>query len=242
MNSAAPWSQLHRDGSALRGAERRQVAGTVAVPAVVGTRRRRPRHQHRSRHGRLVAYRTTRRHRRSSGPASSSPTAPPTSTRSAGSTTSAVVIWRPCRTTTSTGRPGRRRARQVRPVPGDPGLRLLGARARHHDAARPADRRRRRCGGDRAGRGGELDRLHRRQEGRPASTGRASRSISPDRSPVEIHVAINGRANRVEHLDHPDVTLTTDSTTFIQLACGRIDPAGPDRLGCGQLDRRRRTR
>ncbi len=29
---------------------------------------------------------------------------------------------------------------------------------------------------------------------------------------------------RVDHLDHPDVTVTTDSTTFIQLACGRIDP------------------
>ncbi len=40
----------------------------------------------------------------------------------------------------------------------------------------------------------------------------------------QIHVAIDGRAARVEHLDHPDVTVTTDSTTFIQLACGRIDP------------------
>lgn len=39
-----------------------------------------------------------------------------------------------------------------------------------------------------------------------------------------IHVAVDGRAKRVDHLDNPDTTLTTDSTTFIQLACGRIDP------------------
>ena len=40
----------------------------------------------------------------------------------------------------------------------------------------------------------------------------------------EINVAVDGRAARVDHLDNPDVTLTTNSTTFIQLACGRIDP------------------
>ena len=40
----------------------------------------------------------------------------------------------------------------------------------------------------------------------------------------QLHVAVDGRAARVDHLDHPDVTVTTDSTTFIQLACGRIDP------------------
>lgn len=40
----------------------------------------------------------------------------------------------------------------------------------------------------------------------------------------ELHVAVNGRAKKVDHLDNPDVTLSTDSTTFIQLACGRIDP------------------
>jgi predicted lipid carrier protein YhbT len=28
----------------------------------------------------------------------------------------------------------------------------------------------------------------------------------------------------VEHIANPDVTLTTDTVTFIQLACGRIDP------------------
>jgi uncharacterized protein (TIGR03083 family) len=40
----------------------------------------------------------------------------------------------------------------------------------------------------------------------------------------QLHVAVDGRAARVDHLDHPDVMVTTDSTTFIQLACGRIDP------------------
>jgi hypothetical protein len=43
----------------------------------------------------------------------------------------------------------------------------------------------------------------------------------------EIDVAVDGRAMRVDHLDQPDVMLTTDSTTFIQLACGRIDPQIP---------------
>jgi hypothetical protein len=40
----------------------------------------------------------------------------------------------------------------------------------------------------------------------------------------EIDVAVNGRAKQVDHLDNPDATLSTDSTTFIMLACGRIDP------------------
>lgn len=39
-----------------------------------------------------------------------------------------------------------------------------------------------------------------------------------------LHVAVDGRAKMVDRLDNPDVTVTTDSTTFIQLACGRIDP------------------
>jgi uncharacterized protein (TIGR03083 family) len=43
----------------------------------------------------------------------------------------------------------------------------------------------------------------------------------------EIDVAVDGRAKQVDHLDNPDATLTTDSTTFIQLACGRIDPQVP---------------
>jgi len=36
-----------------------------------------------------------------------------------------------------------------------------------------------------------------------------------------------GRAARVEELAAPDVTLSTDSLTFMLLACGRIDPEGP---------------
>ncbi|QZA06583.1 maleylpyruvate isomerase family mycothiol-dependent enzyme [Mycolicibacter heraklionensis] len=40
----------------------------------------------------------------------------------------------------------------------------------------------------------------------------------------QLHVAVDGRARAVDHLTDPDVTLSTDSTTFIQLACGRIDP------------------
>jgi uncharacterized protein (TIGR03083 family) len=47
--------------------------------------------------------------------------------------------------------------------------------------------------------------------------------------PVErtMNVAVTGRAGLVDTLDAPDVTLTTDSTTFALLACGRIDPQGP---------------
>ncbi len=40
----------------------------------------------------------------------------------------------------------------------------------------------------------------------------------------QLHVAVDGRAKAVDHLNNPDVTVVTDSTTFIQLACGRIDP------------------
>lgn len=43
----------------------------------------------------------------------------------------------------------------------------------------------------------------------------------------DLNVAVDGRAKQVDHLANPDVTLTTDSTTFIQLACGRIDPQIP---------------
>ncbi|MGB8858108.1 MAG: maleylpyruvate isomerase family mycothiol-dependent enzyme [Ilumatobacteraceae bacterium] len=35
---------------------------------------------------------------------------------------------------------------------------------------------------------------------------------------------VDGRAARVDELADRDVTLTTDSLTFMQLACGRIDP------------------
>ena len=40
----------------------------------------------------------------------------------------------------------------------------------------------------------------------------------------QLHVRVDGRAKKVDQLDDPDVVVTTDSTTFIQLACGRIDP------------------
>ncbi|HQY83678.1 MAG TPA: maleylpyruvate isomerase family mycothiol-dependent enzyme [Ilumatobacteraceae bacterium] len=35
---------------------------------------------------------------------------------------------------------------------------------------------------------------------------------------------VDGRATRVDELPAPDITLTTDSLTFMLLACGRIDP------------------
>jgi uncharacterized protein (TIGR03083 family) len=40
----------------------------------------------------------------------------------------------------------------------------------------------------------------------------------------DISVIVDARAKQVDHLDSPTVELTTDSTTFIQLAAGRIDP------------------
>jgi uncharacterized protein (TIGR03083 family) len=40
----------------------------------------------------------------------------------------------------------------------------------------------------------------------------------------DLSVKVDGRAKQVEHIDNPDVELTTDTLTFIQLACGRIDP------------------
>lgn len=43
----------------------------------------------------------------------------------------------------------------------------------------------------------------------------------------ELNVVVDGRAKPVERLDNPDAILRTDSTTFIQLACGRIDPQQP---------------
>jgi uncharacterized protein (TIGR03083 family) len=39
-----------------------------------------------------------------------------------------------------------------------------------------------------------------------------------------FHVKVDGRATRVEHLEDPTVVVTADSRTFVQLACGRIDP------------------
>lgn len=42
-----------------------------------------------------------------------------------------------------------------------------------------------------------------------------------------MFVSVEGRAKAVDHIAEPSVTLTTDSTTFVQLACGRLDPQGP---------------
>jgi Mycothiol maleylpyruvate isomerase N-terminal domain/MDMPI C-terminal domain len=40
----------------------------------------------------------------------------------------------------------------------------------------------------------------------------------------DLAVVVGGRARAVDHVDHPDVELTTDTVTFVQLAAGRIDP------------------
>ncbi len=40
----------------------------------------------------------------------------------------------------------------------------------------------------------------------------------------DLAVAVDGRAAVVDRVSRPDVELTTDTVTFIQLACGRIDP------------------
>ncbi len=48
------------------------------------------------------------------------------------------------------------------------------------------------------------------------------------RGPVtrSIYASVDGRAGRVDHLDDPSVEVSVDSLTFVQLACGRIDPQG----------------
>ncbi len=40
----------------------------------------------------------------------------------------------------------------------------------------------------------------------------------------DLYVAVDGRAKVVDSIERPDVELSTDSLTFMQLACGRIDP------------------
>src|SRR6202042_1018798 len=42
----------------------------------------------------------------------------------------------------------------------------------------------------------------------------------------DLPVVVDGRARAVDHVEHPDVELTTDTVTFVQLAAGRIDPQG----------------
>lgn len=39
-----------------------------------------------------------------------------------------------------------------------------------------------------------------------------------------MHVDVQGRATRVDAVENPTLSLSTDSTTFALLACGRIDP------------------
>lgn len=43
----------------------------------------------------------------------------------------------------------------------------------------------------------------------------------------DVLAAVDGRAAVVEELADPSIELVTDSLTFVQLACGRIDPQGP---------------
>ena len=47
--------------------------------------------------------------------------------------------------------------------------------------------------------------------------------------PVErdIYAKVDGRATGVDELPSPSVEVTTDTLTFIQLACGRLDPQEP---------------
>jgi uncharacterized protein (TIGR03083 family) len=40
----------------------------------------------------------------------------------------------------------------------------------------------------------------------------------------DLSVQVDGRARQVDHIHNPDIELTADALTFIQLACGRIDP------------------
>ena len=49
----------------------------------------------------------------------------------------------------------------------------------------------------------------------------------------DLSVAVDGRAKLVEHVDSPDVEVTTDLLTFMQLACGRIDPQAE--IDAGQI-------
>ena len=43
----------------------------------------------------------------------------------------------------------------------------------------------------------------------------------------DIAVVVDGRARVVDEVPAPDVEIWTDTLTFIQLACGRIDPQEP---------------
>lgn len=47
----------------------------------------------------------------------------------------------------------------------------------------------------------------------------------------DIAVVVDGRARVVENISQTDVEIWTDTLTFMQLACGRIDPQEPIDLG-----------
>jgi uncharacterized protein (TIGR03083 family) len=49
----------------------------------------------------------------------------------------------------------------------------------------------------------------------------------------DIFVAVDGRASLVDTLESPTVEITADSTSFVLLACGRIDPAAE--VGAGNV-------
>ena len=49
-----------------------------------------------------------------------------------------------------------------------------------------------------------------------------------------ICVAVNGRATLVDNLEAPDVIVHADSTAFVMLACGRIDPQ--EQIDAGNID------
>jgi uncharacterized protein (TIGR03083 family) len=61
--------------------------------------------------------------------------------------------------------------------------------------------------------------------GMPDGTGLAVELTGPVQR--RLLVKVDGRAKVVDQLDDPTVTLTTDSLTFMLLACGRIDPEVP---------------
>jgi uncharacterized protein (TIGR03083 family) len=48
-----------------------------------------------------------------------------------------------------------------------------------------------------------------------------------------FHVNVDGRAQLVDELANPDVTLTADTETLLMLACGRVDPQ--ERIDAGRI-------
>ncbi|MFN0027361.1 MAG: maleylpyruvate isomerase family mycothiol-dependent enzyme [Acidimicrobiales bacterium] len=57
--------------------------------------------------------------------------------------------------------------------------------------------------------------------------GRSVKMVLTGPMTAELSAVVEGRARAVDRLEHPDATVTTDSLTFMLLACGRIDPAEP---------------